>query len=107
MSEPATPAPSPAEARYIEARNALDGNACKVRHVVEDLRALGLDDLASEVITIHRPLLAAGVADVRAAAEAMGVGEPAPGAGDGLPSHTLIERLISATCASRPPRGSP
>lgn len=77
MSEPA---PNP-EANYTDAIERLAINTSRVADIASNLSILNCRELATEIIEIHRPLLAAGVADVRAAAEAMGVGEPAPSAG--------------------------
>lgn len=77
MSEPAETSPTP-EARYADAIERLAINASRIADIASNLSILNCRELAAEIIEIHRPLLAAGVADVRAAAEAMGVGEPAP-----------------------------
>lgn len=77
MSEPAETPPTPA-ARYADAIEALAINASRVADIVANLRAIGRDDLAAEIADLHGPLLDAGVADVRNAIVAMGVGEPAP-----------------------------
>lgn len=66
------------EFKYRDAVEALAINAARVADIVANLRAIGRDDLAAEIADLHGPLLDAGVADVRSAAEAMGVGEPAP-----------------------------
>lgn len=77
MSEPAETSPTP-EARYADAVERLAINASRIADIASNLSILNCRELAAEIIEIHAPLLAAGVADVRAAAEAMGVGEPAP-----------------------------
>lgn len=77
MSEPAETSPTP-EADYTDAIERLAINASRIADIASNLSILNCRELAAEIIEIHAPLLAAGVADVRAAAEAMGVGEPAP-----------------------------
>lgn len=72
------PAPNP-EANYTDAIERLAINTSRVADIVANLRAIGRDDLAAEIADLHGPLLDAGVADVRNAIVAMGVGEPAPG----------------------------
>lgn len=74
MSEPA---PTP-EAHYTNTIERLAINASRIADIVANLHAIDCGDLADQIADTHRPLLAAGVADVKAAAEAMGVGEPAP-----------------------------